>query len=226
MPGGIQGIPPNGMASQGGIPSGPRPPAFGTPQYTSNVQNTYFGAASSGLLLPFSIGSVIGARSWDVTSEGFLMGLFWHQIWHPGRNAAVCLKRTTMGSYVPHPSAVSSPAPGSDLVVREAPPHSFEDCRCGFYGYFDGSNDYYRAGYVAGVIEAFGEVYIGTKGFRAMKAEIIALQIPSNYDEDKAAMIRANYSGVPIFDSFDNMIRTFPPTDPTDEATAPDQKAG
>ena len=92
--------------------------------------------------------------------------------------------------------------------------HSFSDCTCGFYGYFDGSDDYHGDAKVTAVVEAYGEVVIGTRGFRAMKARIVALRIQAGRDGITPAIARkiaAAYKDVAIFDDFDAMIAAFPP---------------
>lgn len=90
---------------------------------------------------------------------------------------------------------------------------TLENCRHGFYGYYDGSNDYYREGYVAGVIEGYGEAIIGTRGFRCMKARIVALCIPAGVEIERHHLVMRNYDGIPFFDSFKDMVTQFPPDD-------------
>jgi len=87
------------------------------------------------------------------------------------------------------------------------------DCAHGFYGYYEGSNDYKHKGRINAVIEGYGEVVIGTRGFRAMKARIIALHFPKKFDLKVANMVARNYPDVPMFGSFDDMVTTFPPDD-------------
>lgn len=88
--------------------------------------------------------------------------------------------------------------------------HSLDDCSCGFYAYYEGSNDYYREGMVMAIVKGTGELILGTRGFRAEKAEIVALHIP-NAVEDASAIV-ANYPSVPLFSSFEAMVAEFPPT--------------
>lgn len=96
--------------------------------------------------------------------------------------------------------------------LPEPPAHTMADCQCGFYGYFDGSDDYHDNGTVSAVVEAYGETIIGTRGFRAMKAKIVALHI-NDKDLSPAFMrkIRNNYDGIAFFDSFESMVAEFPP---------------
>jgi hypothetical protein len=87
------------------------------------------------------------------------------------------------------------------------------DCSHGFYGYYDGSNDYYKQGYVMGVVEGYGETVIGTRGFRCMKARIVAIRIPKHVPDRLRAMILRNYPDVPVFDTFKAMVAEFPADD-------------
>ncbi len=95
--------------------------------------------------------------------------------------------------------------------VKRAEGHGLDDCEHGFYAYYENSNDYYEAGRVSGVIEGYGEAILGTRGFKSQKARILALRIPS--DVKLGFKVRHNYSGVPVFDSFDAMVREFPGDD-------------
>src|SRR4051812_39387345 len=59
--------------------------------------------------------------------------------------------------------------PPVPVAPVEPKPHTMGDCSCGFYGYYDGSDDYYKDGLVSGVVEGYGEALIGTRGFRVGK---------------------------------------------------------
>lgn len=107
----------------------------------------------------------------------------------------------------PPMKVVYSPAP---VDPPEPPPHTLENCSCGFYAYYDGSDDYYKDGFVSGVVEGHGETLIGTRGFRCMKARIVALMIPAAQDRF-ANRIRRNYPDIPMFDRFADMVAAFPP---------------
>lgn len=115
----------------------------------------------------------------------------------------------TGGAYIAGmPDAEEEKAP-----EPKKPDHAFADCSCGFYGYFDGSDDYHDDGRVTAVVEAYGEAVIGTRGFRANKARIIALRVKPGVDEitePQARKVRTNYSGIPMFDSFERMVSEFP----------------
>ena len=99
--------------------------------------------------------------------------------------------------------------------------HSIDACSHGFYGYYEGSNDYYREGMVMGVVEAFGEVVIGSRGFKSTKAKLLALYIPDSVDYKKAALVKRNYKDVAFFPSFNAMMLEFPPDVNTAEEPDP-----
>lgn len=111
-------------------------------------------------------------------------------------------------------TTVHEQKPEADAEDPKPLQHSFAACQCGFYGYFDGSDDYHDEKRVSAVVEAYGETVIGTRGFRAMKARIVALTVREGLDDLTASQVRkisTNYRGTAIFDSFDDMVREFAP---------------
>lgn len=91
----------------------------------------------------------------------------------------------------------------------EANVHNLADCMCGFYAYLTGHNEYHTDDRATGIIEGWGEVLIGTKGFRATKARVVALWAGTFAERDG---LRQSYPGVPIFDSLTNMRAAYPTT--------------
>lgn len=114
-------------------------------------------------------------------------------------------------------------------------------CQCGFYAYFDGGNDYLsqawasggaitisngylvtggsedRAPRVAAVVNGWGLVTVGSRGFRAEKAEVVALISPKSEQakhEVAFAKVRRNYPDVEVFETEVEAVRAFPLTDP------------
>lgn len=161
--------------------------------------------------LGLALGVVTGARAFDVDSLGRLTGIHYKQVWRPGENVAEC--RKSDNPYADLASMFTFTFTGTRLVQTKKPesPHSRETCQCGFYGYYDGSNDYHQKGRISGVVEGYGEVLIGTRGFRAAKARIVALRIPKSVPDRLAALVRRNYAGVPFFSTFSAMVAEFPP---------------
>lgn len=100
------------------------------------------------------------AKAWN---PPLLRGI--KDFWYPGINQATCLPGTL---------AQHSPA---------EIPH--EDCGCGYWAYWQiQEHDMGRRGYlpVVGVIRGSGDVLMGPLGFRAAKAEIVALFLPFHLD--------------------------------------------
>lgn len=156
-------------------------------QITYNLQGTWSSPAETRFSgKEFAVGTAKGARSFRVDSLGRLTGIHFRQVWVPGENVAECK--------ADHPHAAGA----------------FPDCKCGFYGYYDGSNDYYVEGYVSAVVEGYGEAVMGDKGFRVTKARILALSIDDSVPAKEAHLVRRNYANIPTFDSFHRMIAEFP----------------
>lgn len=125
------------------------------------------------------------------------------------------------------------------LSVRHMLPHSYGDCHCGFYGYLNGFNEYNHITRVTGIIEGYGNTYIGTRGFRAEKARILALapgiieRMPRDISDassinvaiqrlnralddrkpPKIKQLRKAYPNIPVFEDIAQMRAEFPPTD-------------
>lgn len=157
--------------------------------------------------LGFAPGVVRGARAFSVDDIGRLAGVVFREAyWMPGVNTAECLKGTA------HDPFNWRRFPNFFLPAPEQP-HSFEICHCGFYGYYDGSNDYAPRGnaLVSGVIEGWGETLIGTRGFRCSKARIVALTIHQDTPPRIAAQIRDHYWDAPLFPTFEAMVTEFTP---------------
>lgn len=137
----------------------------------------------------FAIGVARGARSFKVDRLGRLTGIHYTQVWTPGENHSEC-------------RAEARAHKEGDFA---------EKCRCGFYGYYDGSNDFHADGTVSGVIEGYGEAVLGSRGFRVTKARIVALTIADDASGPLARLVRQNYSAIPFFDTFTRMVSEFPP---------------
>lgn len=96
------------------------------------------------------------------------------------------------------------------------------NCGCGFYAYFDGRNDYMSRGYVAALIEGYGVCTVGSAGFRASKARLVAL-IEPNQKKVAVSLIARNYPDVPIYPTKAAAIAAHPlstgaaPANPSDD---------
>lgn len=175
----------------------------------------------------FSLGVVRGARTWHAVGldelglTGQLTGLYYRQPWHPGENVAQCrrIERDHIGAMFGRPGRMSMIPKGTDrdTVFPPIPKRKhMPRCKCGFYGFYDSSNDYYVSDarmttLVTGMIEGYGEVLIGTRGFRCSKARIVALMIhPQMVLHD---FVRDLYPDIPLFHDFETMEREYPNED-------------
>lgn len=113
----------------------------------------------------FAVGTVRGIRKWNVLNNGTLRAVSYVTTssggtWQDGQNTAVCFMEKM----------------SNKLGVRHGPVAS-PRCTCGFYAYYDGT--IYAPGRITGIIEGYGHVTVGTKGFRCEKAIIRALYLPT-----------------------------------------------
>ena len=123
---------------------------------------------------PFVAGSIYGTRSFAIDKLGRLTGpQFKDTFWTPGENIALD------GGYN-----------GTSFAHRN----------WGFYAFKDGSDEYKSPSTVSGVIEGYGMVQIGTKGFRAQKAKIVALHI------NKRSKIRSYQKATRLLQRFTDML--------------------
>jgi hypothetical protein len=146
---------------------------------------------------PFVAGSVTGLRAFDVDSLGRLTGVVQRRVFAPGENNATCvgmsgamqylqrsMQRAIQQSLIHHTAFYDPTDP--TVSGRATAAAELEDkhrigglnCGCGFYAYFDGGNDYAQEGRVAGIIEGYGTCTVGSRGFRAEKARLVALVLP------------------------------------------------
>ena len=132
---------------------------------------------------PLVVEKVYGLRAFRPSDDGVLlpvsiMGKASGFIWKPGENIATCSKHEM------------APTKG---------------CKCGLYGMIDGSNDYFQPGYtIQGIIEASGRLVVGTKGFKAQKAKVVALVQP---------YVDFNGVGDKVVSRFNKCMRNFPEFD-------------
>lgn len=146
-------------------------------------------------------GAARGNRTWFLGQDGFLRGVTYRQPWVDGENVARCLVARaaapaaavtgtgmcadttgwTLGG-VHFPTGNQPPTTLGGWVWQECGGVD-PDCACGFYAYHqDGIAGYGFTGAghrIAGVIEGYGRVVLGTQGFRASKARILALVKPT-----------------------------------------------
>lgn len=147
---------------------------------------------------PLVADSIVGARHFDVDSLGRLCGVTHAAVWRPGVNEARCRKgepvqyamggalyglspqsRRTLAQLAQWQSATITVEPDTEPdAVEDTHAVASKDCACGFYAYTDTDLGYSRPGRVVGIIRGTGVATVGTRGFRAERAEIVALVDP------------------------------------------------
>ncbi|MFJ2506290.1 hypothetical protein [Microbacterium sp. NPDC087592] len=172
----------------------------------------------------FAVGVVRGVRAFDVDALGRLRGVTYKHIWTPGENEAECRRNRSDALWAQFSFTLNVRGGLSVGETEKKPidydqPHTLSDCKHGFYAYYDGSNDYHDEGRVSAVIEGYGETVIGSRGFRCMKARIVALHIPTSVKPHTARLVARNYPDIPILESFDQMVSEFPPDSAGNELT-------
>lgn len=150
----------------------------------------------------------------------------WRPIWGPAIRIAACAKPYV---WVPKPERQRANCVRHPLFQPHVAPHV--DCACGFYARLRDEDHGYAQTSICGVIEASGRVVLGTHGFRAEYATIKALYATSNsvfqmrfgpdvYGDphwargyhDALRAVSTEYQ-VPLFDSFEEAKKAFPPSD-------------
>jgi hypothetical protein len=85
-------------------------------------------------------------------------------------------------------------------------------CRCGIYGWYDPADERIphpaASGSVFGVVQATGRVILGTHGFRAEKAQVLAVTA-----DDPGQREQLRSAGYRVFDSRDELLAAYPPDD-------------
>lgn len=133
---------------------------------------------------PLIAGSLVGLRSFGVDAYGRLTGVNYRRVFTPEVNVARCAGDSRKGGFIIGPMHLAGLSCGCPMcrptveTAKTAPDHRVAqlDCTCGFYAYFDReANPYHKNGNVLGLVEGFGNVTVGSRGFRAEKAKLVAL---------------------------------------------------
>lgn len=169
---------------------------------------------------PFAVGTIVGRRTWFVDDYGRLRGVHQRRLWRPGVNKAECLC----------PAAVQAEAPlgGPGRIGH----------RCGFYAYTNGPLEFRYSPLtpptaaaspfaallgtagpsvpnLGGIVEGWGSVTVGSRGFQASRAKVVAFvgsSLPA--DDHRWPAIMRNYPDVPIFPKWKRALAEFPLTNP------------
>lgn len=103
--------------------------------------------------------SVRGIRSFQIIDTKLASPSRTNYVWKTGENKACCSRRM----------------PGFRRWLTFGHVAGQLDCSCGFYAYHGANSDSSYGGPLWGVVEGYGRVTIGSHGFRAQKAKILAL---------------------------------------------------
>lgn len=101
----------------------------------------------------WSVGELYGHRVFDISSNSISSPVQQRFVWKDGVNTSKC-----------------------SVCVNKRQPN----CSCGFYAYYDYKDQGFH-GDTRGVIRGYGMVDKGSLGFKAEKAEIVALHISAKY---------------------------------------------
>lgn len=185
---------------------------------------------------PLVAGTVIGIRAFTIDRLGRLGSPSYPTIFRPGENVAECrkneggsfsrLNRAMLHSFYSPPTfyfddRLLSTEKGARVEAKE-PEHRPGDigCACGWYAYYDGSNEYRSPTRISAVVEGYGKCTLGERGFRAEKARLVALFKPGRHvTADRVARAVHNYD-VPLYATKREALevhRLTPPTIPTPE---------
>jgi len=82
------------------------------------------------------------------------------------------------------------------------------DCKCGLYGWYDPADSRIVDAPVFGVIEVSGRVILGTHGFRAERARVLA--VTAEHADDRALFRQRGYT---VYDTRDALLADYPPDD-------------
>lgn len=160
--------------------------------------------AKEELLIP---STVLGYRQWSWKDKGLYS--YGGSTWDKGSLTSVCKRFISLEGQVEEHSSPQI------------------DCSCGIYAHYLPLESYEREGNIFGVIEASGRLLMGTKGFRAEKARIVALagfgpatRWFSNREKTRGvypeeAVDFCTEIGVPYFPTVRQMVYEFPQVDLT-----------
>jgi len=123
---------------------------------------------------------MVGLRSFTVDGLGRLTPITRSGAFQPGCNTAKC-QRTMLEDMAFSMNTMFTNFTSGAPVKPSKDEHRVAGlgCTCGFYAYFDARhNPHHAPGNVEALIEGWGTVTSGTRGFRAEKARLVALIVP------------------------------------------------
>jgi hypothetical protein len=187
----------------------------------NQVQRTCTG---TDLSIPDGITPIRGIRVFGLDERGRLSSSRFRHYFRPGENVATCQAR--------HPTLTHKAVGAVDLSVdhhRGDTTVPKTSCTCGFYGFWDLDSflgkawasdiDWADMRKVVGLVDAYGKVLLGTRGFRAQKCRVVAVSVRRR-DAKEAARMKTLYPDLPVFKRTKAMVKAFPLYEPGGEGDA------
>ena len=153
-------------------------------------------------------GTILGVRAFDIDNLGRLRGVTHADVFRPGENIARC-RATPQGRWAHVPGGMT----WAMDEPREHHPGS-ADCECGYWAHYDGTHSYEAPARATAIIEGYGLVTLGTSGFRAGKARLVALVPPSHLPVAARVADLYGAAGVPIYRTLADALTEHPVTHP------------
>lgn len=155
------------------------------------------------------LGGARGRRVFYLDEGGWLRGVTYRHAWRDGENVAECFvtKRVNvMASNVSRWGTLAAYTAAGVVFDNDPsiPPTLMDgyqwdrcegldvECACGFYAYHNADTCYAMTGpgcRITAVIEAYGKVVLGTLGYRAQKARILAAVLPPVTEADRRRVV-------------------------------------
>jgi hypothetical protein len=155
-------------------------------------------------------------RKDEFTSYGGIFTNYLSQLYAPltGPPFTFTLEKTN----APTPVGLQKVTPELDKAIAKTSHHraGIKGCKCGYYAYFDEDhNPHHGKSNVLCVIEGYGLLTVGTRGFRAEKARLLALVVKPRHRSLRYQHLQRNYPSLPVFPSRTAALAEFPLTPPT-----------
>jgi hypothetical protein len=179
-----------------------------------------------------AMGSVTGQRKFGIDRLGRLTSYYRGIPFKPGVNEAECLASEygslTSWSVMIGTGQISvDPYKIAGIDPPEKPrlkPHDVGavGCTCGYYAYLHDEHDWdqYTSG-IYGIIEGWGVCSVGDRGFRASRAQLVAIVKPKWVPNSWWDRVVHNYPKVPVYEKKKDARAAHPlsmPTIPTPES--------
>ena len=149
-----------------------------------------------------------GYRTWRINYRGELRSTLVRHTWQLSGEQAVCHRTELLD--------VSRITKGVGLAFDHGGSCPHPPCGCGIYGWYDPDDTRLAQAAVFGAVEASGRILMGTHGFRAERARVLAVSTEGLPDDVTAQLSeRATWQGIAVFGDRAQLVEAFPPDDLT-----------